>query len=115
MHVATPAFRYEVNLNTIILGATLIATGVGWGVSYNALVNGRDTNAANIQRLETRLSALETTGRVLDNHELRITRVESQAAETGTVLRSVESKLAKFETDIAVIRQILEGQPPAAR
>lgn len=115
MQVTAPKFEWKWNVNTIAVLVGFATGFVAWGYTLSELRTGRATNAENIARLEVRMTNLEATGRVLDNHELRITRVESQAAETGTVLRSVESKLAKFETDIAVIRQILEGQSPAAR
>lgn len=111
-----PTFRYEINLNTALLFITLIATGVGWGIAYNALVTGRDTNAANIARLETRIAALETTGRVLDNHELRISAVEVSSRDASAALRAVESSINSLASDMRLTREILErlerGQSP---
>lgn len=103
-----PSFRYELNLNTLLLGITLVVTGVGWGIGYNALVSGRDANAAAIRGLETRVATIETTGRQLDNHELRITRVEGQAVEAATAMRAVEQSLGSLTSDMRLVREILE-------
>ncbi|RIK87873.1 MAG: hypothetical protein DCC69_03520 [Hyphomicrobiales bacterium] len=103
-----PPFKYELNLNTLLLFVTLILTGVGWGMAYNALVTGRDANAANIERLEGRIVALETTGRVLDNHELRITNVEVSSRDASAALRAVETSLNALASDMRVTREILE-------
>jgi hypothetical protein len=103
-----PSFRYELNLNTLLLGITLVVTGVGWGIGYNALVTGRDANAAAIRGLETRVATIETTGRLLDNHELRITRVEGQAVEAATAMRAVEQSLGSLTSDMRLVREILE-------
>lgn len=104
----TPAFRYELNLNTVILCVTLVVTGAGWGIAYHALVQGRDNNAASISRLETRVATLETTGRVLDNHELRIVTVERQATEASSATRAVEHSINNLSADMRVIKEILE-------
>lgn len=103
-----PPFRYEFNLNTGLLFVTLIATGVGWGMAYNALVAGRDANAANIARLETRIAALETTGRILDNHELRISNVEVSSRDASAALRAVETSINALASDVRLTREILE-------
>lgn len=103
-----PPFKYELNLNTLLLFVTLILTGVGWGMAYNALVTGRDANAANISRLEDRIVALETTGRVLDNHELRITNVEVSSRDASAALRAVETSINALASDTRLMREILE-------
>lgn len=115
-----PPFRYELNLNTLLLFVTLILTGVGWGMAYNALVNGRDANAANIERLETRIVSLETTGRILDNHELRISNVEVSSRDASAALRAVETSINALASDMRLTRELLErmervqatGRPP---
>ncbi len=99
---------FEINLNTALLFLTLLATGAGWGIGYNALVEGRDTNARNIERLETRLSAVETTTRVLDRHELRIATVEAQARDAATAMRAVEQALSALASDMRVTREIVQ-------
>lgn len=103
-----PPFKYELNLNTLLLFVTLILTGVGWGMAYNALVTGRDANAANIERLEDRIVALETTGRILDNHELRITNVEVSSRDASAAMRAVETSLHALASDTRLMKEILE-------
>lgn len=103
-----PPFKYELNLNTLLLFVTLILTGVGWGMAYNALVTGRDANAASIERLEGRITALETTGRVLDNHELRITNVEVSSRDASAAMRAVEASINSLASDMRITRELLE-------
>ena len=103
-----PPFRYELNLNTLLLFITLILTGVGWGMAYNALVTGRDANTTNISRLEDRIVALETTGRILDNHELRITNVEVSSRDASAAMRAVETSLHALASDMRITRKLLE-------
>lgn len=115
-----PPFKYELNLNTLLLFVTLILTGVGWGMAYNALVTGRDANAANIERLETRIVSLETTGRILDNHELRISNVEVSSRDASAALRAVETSINALASDMRLTRELLQrmervqatGRPP---
>lgn len=103
-----PAFRYEINLNTALLFVTLIATGAGWGVGWNTLASRSDINAVNIERLEVRIASLETTGRVLDNHELRISNVEVSSRDASAALRQVESSLNALASDMRLTREIME-------
>jgi predicted nucleic acid-binding protein len=108
MHVAKPAFRYEINLNTALLFVTLIATGVGWGIAYNALVTGRDNNAANIATLSNRIGAIEVEARLIANHELRLSAVERQAGEASTAMRAVERAIGELASDMRLTREILQ-------
>lgn len=105
MHVTKPLFKWEWSPNTMIMVAGFVFT---WGVTYATLEGGRNTNAANIERMELRLTSLEGTQRTLENHELRLTTVESQARDASQTLRGVESSISALSSDIRLTREILE-------
>lgn len=105
MHVTKPTFKWEWNANTMIMVVGFVFT---WGVTYAQLDSGRTTNASNIERLEARLATLEGTQRTLENHELRLTTVESQARDASQTMRAVESSISALSSDIRLTREILE-------
>lgn len=108
MQVAAPAWKWEWNLNTIVVLVGFASGFVAWGWTLSELQTGRTMNAANIERLDARLTALEVDSRRLDNHELRITNVEKQATDAATAMRAVEVTLNALTTDIRVVREILQ-------
>jgi len=108
MQIAAPTWKWEWNLNTIVVLMGFVASIAAWGTMWEKINSGRITNASNIERLDARLSALETSSRRLDNHELRITNVEKQATDAATAMRAVETTLNALTTDIRVVREILQ-------
>lgn len=108
MHVPRPKIGpFEINLNTLVVVAGFVFT---WGVTYSQLESGRSTNAENISRLEVRMTNLEATSRVLENHEQRITVVEREARDAATNTRQMQDTMGRLVTDIAVIKEILVRQ-----
>ncbi|MDX0766817.1 hypothetical protein GOD36_32985, partial [Sinorhizobium medicae] len=55
-----------------------------------------------------RLTAAEVSLRQIDNHELRISGVEKQAAEAATSMKAVESTLNILSSDMRLAREILQ-------
>ena len=108
MQVAAPTWKWEWNLNTLVVLVGFASGFVAWGWTLNELQSGRTTNAANIDRLDARLSALEVQSRRIDNHELRIANVEKQATDAATAMRAVEATLNALTTDVKVVREILQ-------
>ena len=103
-----PTWKWEWNLNTIVMLVGLSGGLIAWGYTLSSLETGRQQNAGNIEKLEARIVALETNTRRLDNHELRIATVEKQAVDTATSMRAVEGTLSALTTDIRVVREILQ-------
>ena len=108
MHVPTPKWRFEWNLNTIAIIVGFVVMIGGWGYNYSDLVAADRANAEAIDRLRSDLAELAATNRTLDNHELRLTTVETQARETASAMRAIESSLNSLSTDIRVMREIVE-------
>lgn len=96
---------FEFNLNTIIVIVGFIFT---WGVSYQTLRSDQQNIAERIGGVEKRLTLIETTSRVLDNHELRITNVEVTSRDASAALRAVETSVNSLASDMRVTREILE-------
>lgn len=108
MHVTKPTFRWEWNINTIAVIVGFIVMAVGWGMNYQQLQSGRETNAANITRIEARLDQLEGTQRTLENHELRLTNAEAQLRDTSSAMRAIETSISSLSSDLRLTREILE-------
>lgn len=120
--ITAPTWKFEWNLNTIVVLVGFCSGFVAWGWTLNEIQTGRTMNAANIERLDARVKALELSARQLDNHELRLAHVEKQATDASTAMRAVETTLNVLTTDIRVVREILQrleagqsGQNPLRR
>lgn len=103
-----PKFKWEWNLNTVAVLAGFAAGFVAWGYTLADIQSGRSLNAVNIERLENRLSLIETTSRRLDNHELRLTGVEKKSDDGASALRAVETSINALASDMRLTREILE-------
>lgn len=106
--VHAPAWKFEWNLNTLVLiiglGSGLIAWGTTWG-KFDAAI---ERAVVNVDRLEVRLTALEVQSRQLDNHELRISANERQMSSSATAMRAVETTLNGLTGDVRVVKEILQ-------
>lgn len=74
----------------------------------------RTKKAANVERMDTRVSALETSVRRIDNHEQRLIVMERDLQGAAAVSRSMQETMRKLATDMAVVREILQ-RPEAQR
>jgi hypothetical protein len=106
--IPAPTWKFEWNLNTIVVLIGFASGFVAWGWTLNEMQTGRKVNASNIERLDARVTALEVSSRQLDNHELRLSNVEKQATDAASAMRSVEATLGGLTTDIRVVREILQ-------
>ncbi|KKA13727.1 membrane protein [Sinorhizobium meliloti] len=106
--VKAPAWKWELNLNTLVIlfgfGGGLIA----WGATWERVNANQEAHAQSIDRLDKRLTAAEVSLRQIDNHELRISAVEKQAAEAATSMKAVENTLNSLSIDTRVMREILQ-------
>lgn len=108
MNVTTPKFRFEWNLNTVVVLFGFIGGFVAWGYTLADIQTGREINKQNIDRLDVRLSSAEVAIRRLDTHELRITSIEKNAADSATAMRALDSTLNGLASDMKVTREILQ-------
>lgn len=106
--VAAPKFRFEWNLNTVVVVAGFIGGFVTWGYTLADIQSGRRENKDSITSLSARVSANETAIRRLDNHELRITNMEKAATDATASMRSLETTLNGLASDMKVTREILQ-------
>lgn len=98
----------KVNWNTALLILGVLATGVGWGVNWSELREGRRANAANIERLEREIRPLADAVRNIDRHEVRITLIERKIDETSSAIRSLEGNINLLTSDTRLMRDALE-------
>ena len=108
MNVSAPKWRFEWNPNTIAILVGFAVMIGGWGYNYSGLEAADRANASAIEQLRTDVSNLNGAQRTLDNHEIRLTAVETQARDSASSLRSVEQSLNALATDVRVTREILE-------
>jgi hypothetical protein len=66
----------------------------------------QDSQANSIDGLDKRLT--DVSLRWIDNHELRISAVEKQAAEAATSMKAVENTLNSFSIVTRVMRETLQ-------
>lgn len=106
--VRAPTWRFEWNLNTIVILLGFASSLIVWGASWEKLSSNQQIHAANIDKLDKRVTALESATRIIDAHELRIAAMEKQAAEAATSMRVVESTLNTLSSDMRLVREILQ-------
>lgn len=104
----TPQWKWEWNLNTVVILLGFVAGVAAWGATWERMSAGQRYNTERIDRLTERVAAIETTARMLDNHELRISNVEKQASDAAMAMRAVEGTLSSLATDMRVTREILQ-------
>lgn len=111
-----PGFENKVNINTIMLFLTLLGTGIGWGVNYQAIKSGQKVNADNITRIEREtipelrksIGELQTDARAYANIEFRVGRLEDGFVTVTANTRDLEKTINSMASDIRVMRQIVE-------
>lgn len=106
--VRAPVWKWEWNLNTVVILLGFISGIAAWGMTWERLTANQQIHAENIDKLDKRVTTLEASMRLLDNHELRLTGVEKQAAEAATSMRAVENTLNSLAADMRVTREILQ-------
>lgn len=104
----TPQWKWEWNLNTVVILLGFVAGVAAWGATWERISAGQRYNTERIDRLTERVAGMETTARLLDNHELRITGVEKEVSDAATAMRSVEGALSGLAADMRVTREILQ-------
>ncbi len=106
--MAAPAWKWEWNLNTLVVLLGFASGFVAWGYTLADIKQGRTTNETNIGELTTRVSANEVVLRRIDNHELRITNMEKAATDATASMKSLEATLNGLASDMKVTREILQ-------
>ena len=106
--VKAPTWKWEWNLNTLVILFGFAGGLIAWGAVWERVNANQDAHANALDRLDKRMTAAEVSLRQLDNHELRISGVEKQAAEAATSMRAVENTLNALAADMRVTREILQ-------
>jgi hypothetical protein len=106
--VRAPAWKWEWNLNTVVILLGFAGGLIAWGATWERLSSNQGAHTKTLDQIDKRVTTLEASMRLLDNHELRITGVEKQAAEAATSMRAVENTLNSLSVDTRVMREILQ-------
>lgn len=124
--------RIEWNLNTLlIIGGILLgilSTGIGWGMLLSQLnSNDKETRDWQIRheemhrdrlrvtseekaRSDQRIAQLEMETRKIENLTYRLTIAEQVGQNTGKAIEMLTQKMSEQQSDIRVIREILDRQ-----
>ena len=106
--VRAPAWKWEWNLNTLVILIGFAGGLIAWGATWERLSSSQGAQARTIDQIDKRVTTLEASMRLLDNHDLRISAMEKQAAEAATSMKVVESTLNSLSVDTRVMREILQ-------
>jgi hypothetical protein len=104
----TPAFKWEWNVNTIVVLLGFFGSFVVGGYIINDMVRNTVDVSRGLERANTRMDRIELEIRSLPNHELRLTAAERALAEAVQTTRDVEKSVNELKTDTRVIREIVE-------
>lgn len=105
--VRAPVWKWEWNLNTVVILLGFISGIAAWGMTWERLTANQQVHAENIDKLDKRVTSLESMTRIIDAHELRLAIVEKRAADTGEAMRAIETAVSGLGSDIRVVREIL--------
>lgn len=105
--VKAPAWKFEWNLNTLVILMGFAAGFVAWGATWRDVQVTSLSNSQAIERMDKRLTAVEVGIRSLDTQELRLSAVEKQASDAAASMRSLEVSLNSLTTDVKVVKEIL--------
>jgi hypothetical protein len=108
MQVAAPAWKWEWNLNTLVVLIGFAGGFVAWGYTLADIRQGRIVNASEIEKLDKRVTTIEAAARRMDTMELRLSNVEKQATDAASAMRAVEATLNGLAADMRVTREILQ-------
>lgn len=111
MPIAKPVWENKWGPNTIIsvlgFSAMLVGGLVAWGYVVAEFRGALAAHTVEIDKLDKRLTAVETKSLQFENHELRIQAVEQKATDAATAMRAVETALNGLGADVRVVKEIL--------
>ena len=107
MQLVRPRFEWQWNLNTLVVLVGFASGFVTWGYTFAEMRGTQSDNAKTITTLDTRVSANEVALRRIDNHEIRITSIEKQMADSSSTMRDVQATLNKLAADMQTANAIL--------
>lgn len=107
-HMAAPTWKWEWNLNTIVVLAGFASGFIAWGYTLATMQTTQKVNESGISQLEDRVSVNEVALRRIDNHELRITNIEKTAADSAQTMKSLDKSINDLSSDMRVVREILQ-------
>lgn len=121
-----PGWKNEININTLLMVAMLVGTGIGWGVTWQTQVAGQKRNNERIDqamsqivevRGDLRHAIVELNGSMKTYTDLpyRVNVLEAQVATMTGQQRDLERALSQLASDMRVTREIVERLDPARR
>lgn len=127
MHITRPVWKNEWNITTVVALVLFVATAGGWFYANGQTNQKFESWVANHEQLhkdrqavvtadtarhDTRLGAIETALRKVDNLEYRMTVQEQGSANLARSVEELKATVNSLGTDIRVIREIVERSAP---
>lgn len=105
MNDAPISGKWQLNLQTVVMLVGIAGILVAWGYTLSGLQLATDRNTETVGKLTIRL---EQNDSKTDQLETRLAAVEKIANDAIVLRRELEGTLGNFQSDIAVIKEILE-------
>ncbi|WP_141703723.1 hypothetical protein [Methylobrevis pamukkalensis] len=114
-----PTWRYEFNLNSVILTVTFLAGVAGWGVMYEQIRGALKVHDDAITALRTDVAALEAADRLAEPQvadlRWRVTALEAAAKSVSELQRELakaqqdmERTIGALASDVRVTREVVQ-------
>lgn len=131
----TPQFKWEWNLNTMVVIFGFMGGLVAWGYTLADIKTGRIQNAENISNMVSQVAALATRVDAIEKNDFKIVQIEYRIGQNDKVMEGMDlrlnritesysnqfadlrTQLSAISTQIALTNQTLnriEAQPKSA-
>jgi RAB protein geranylgeranyltransferase component A len=108
VEIHRPSFKFEWNLNTVVVLIGFAGGFVAWGYTVSDLMTAKANAIIEVGKLWSEVKRLDESNRRFDNIEYRVNIVENQARISAQADIDQTQKIAEIASDVRVTREILE-------
>lgn len=100
-------FKAEVNITTLATLTGLLAMAIGWGITYQQVLNKIENNADRIAALQPGLQQLTSVGHNVVALQTRLSTLEKTSEISDESMRLVTSTLSDLRSDVRLLGEVL--------